>query len=68
MVQTAQQLIKNKNKKIKDNPSKNRTLLLESKLIEYSIDRAKYHGGDLEGLSIVRMFLKIQMKSLTNLK
>ena len=29
---------------------------MESKLIECGIDRAKYHGGDLEGTSIVRMF------------
>ena len=29
---------------------------MESKLIEYGIDRAKYHGDDLEGTSIVRMF------------
>ena len=29
---------------------------MESKIIEYGIDRAKYHGGDLEGTSIVRMF------------
>ena len=29
---------------------------MESKLIEYGIDRAKYHGGNLEGTSIVRMF------------
>ena len=42
--------------KIKEKPSKNITFLLESKLIEYGIDRAKYHGGDLEGTSIVRMF------------
>ena len=29
---------------------------MESKLIEYGIDRAKYHGDDLEGTSIVRLF------------
>ena len=29
---------------------------MKSKLIECGIDRAKYHGGDLEGTSIVRMF------------
>ena len=29
---------------------------MESKLIEDGIDRAKYHGGDLEGTSFVRMF------------
>ena len=56
MVITAQQLIKNQKNKIKEKPSKNITFLLESKLIEYGIDRTKYHGGDLEGTSIVRMF------------
>ena len=58
LVQTALQLIKNQKKKIKEKPSKNITLLLESKLIEYGIDREKYHGGDLEGTSIVRIFKK----------
>ena len=43
-------------KKIKEKPSKNLIFILESKLIEYGIDRVKYHGGDLEGTSIVRMF------------
>ena len=53
LVITSQQLIKNQKNKIKEKPSKNVTFLLESKLIEYSIDRAKYHDGDLEGTSIV---------------
>ena len=56
MVITPQQLIKNQKNMIKEKPSKNITFLLESKLIEYGIDRAKYHGGDLERTSIVRMF------------
>ena len=56
LVITSQQLIKTQKNKIKEKPSKNITFLLESKLIEYGIDRAKYHGGDLEGTSIVRMF------------
>ena len=29
---------------------------MESKLVEYGIDRAKFHGSDLEGTSFVRMF------------
>ena len=58
MVITSQQLIKTQKNKIKEKPSKNITFLLESKLIEYGIDREKYHGGDLEGTSIVRMFQK----------
>ena len=49
LVITAQQSIKNQKNKIKEKPSKNITFLLESKLIEYDIDRAKYHGVDLEG-------------------
>ena len=40
---------------------------MESQLIEYGIDRSKYHGGDLKGISIVQM-LKIQMKYMTNSK
>ena len=42
--------------KVKEKPFKSITLIFESKLIEYGIDRANYHGGDLEGTSIVRMF------------
>ena len=56
LVITAQQSIKNQKNKIKEKPSKNITFLLESKLIEYGIDRSKYHDGDLEGTSIVRIF------------
>ena len=40
---------------MKEKPSKNIPFLLELKLIEYGIDRTKYHGGHLEGTSIVRM-------------
>ena len=47
---------KKSEKKIKEKPSKNITLILESKLIEYGIDREKYYGGYLEETSIVRMF------------
>ena len=47
---------KESKKKIKEKPSRNLTFILESKLIEHGIDRAKYHGGDLEGTSIVRIF------------
>ena len=49
-------IIKTQKNKIKEKPSKNITLLLESNLIEYGIDREKYHDGDLEETSIVRMF------------
>ena len=38
------------------------THILDAKLVEFGIDRARYHGGDLEGTSIVRL-IKIQRKS-----
>ena len=50
---TINKISENKDKR---KPSKRITLILKSKLIEYGIDRAKYHGGDWEGTSIVRMF------------
>ena len=43
LVITSQQLIKTQKNKIKEKPSKNITFPLESKLIEYGIDRAKYY-------------------------
>ena len=36
--------------------SKSITNILEAKLVEFGIYRARYHGGDLEGTSIVRLF------------
>ena len=60
-------IIKKKKKKDKRETFQKITLILESQLIEYGIDRSKYHGGDLKGISIVRM-LKIQMKYMTNSK
>ena len=50
---------KNQKNKRKEKPSKNIIFLVESKLIEYGVDRAKYHGGDLDGISIVRMFQNV---------
>ena len=47
---------KNQKKKLKEKPSKNITFLLESMSIEYGIDRARYHGGDLKETSIIRLF------------
>ena len=32
------------------------THILEEKLVEFGIDRARYHGGGLEGTSIFRLF------------
>ena len=32
------------------------TKILEAKLVDFVIDRARYHCGDLEGNSIVRLF------------
>ena len=58
MIQTTTQLITNQKKKIKEKPSTNLTLILESKLFEHGIDRAKYHGGDMEGTAIIQMFQK----------
>ena len=39
-----------------DKNSKTITKRLEAKLVEFAVDRTKYHGGDLEGTSIVRLF------------
>ena len=39
-----------------DKNSKNITKRLEAKLVEFAVDRTRYHGGDLEGTSIVRLF------------
>ena len=36
--------------------SKSITNVLEAKLVEFGINRARYHGGDLEGTSIIRLF------------
>ena len=36
--------------------SKSITKFLEAKLVEFGIDRGRYHGGDLEGTSIIRLF------------
>ena len=32
---------------------------LEAKLVESGIYRARYHGGDLEGTSIIRLFQNV---------
>ena len=36
--------------------SKSITNVLEAKLVEFEIDRARYRDGDLEGTSIIRLF------------
>ena len=52
----------NQKKNIKDyrlfnnKNSKSIANILEAKLVEFGIDRARYHGGDLEGTSIIRLF------------
>ena len=49
-------------KNIKDHRSSNNKYsksianILEAKLAEFGIDRARYHDGDLEGTSIIRLF------------
>ena len=39
-----------------DKNSKIITKRLEAKLVEFAVDRTRYHGCDLEGTSIVRLF------------
>ena len=39
--------------------SKTTANILEAKLVEFGIDRARYHGGDLEGTSIIRLFQNV---------
>ena len=36
--------------------SKSITNILEATLVEFGIDRVRYHGGGLEGTSIIRLF------------
>ena len=49
-----------KNHRISNNKhSKSITNILEAKLLEFGFDRARYHGGDLEGTSIVRLFQNV---------
>ena len=62
MIQSTNQLINSQKKNIKNYRSSNNihskliTNILEAKLVEFGIDRARYHGGDLEGTSIIRFF------------
>ena len=55
-------MIVSKKNNIKHNRSSNNkhsksiANILEAKLVEFGIDRARYHGGDLEGTSIVWLF------------
>ena len=62
LIQSTNQLIESKKKEIKDyrllhnKTSKSIANILEAKLVEVGIDRARYHGGDLEGTSIIRLF------------
>ena len=62
MIQSTNQLITSKKKNIKNHrSSKNKhsisiTNILEAKLVEFVIDRARYHGGVLQGTSIIRIF------------
>ena len=62
LIQSTNQLIISKKRNIKNHRSSNNKHLksianiLEAKLVEFGIDRARYHGGDLEGTSIVRLF------------
>ena len=62
MIQSSNQFITSQKKNIKNysssnnKPLKSITNIFEAKLVEFGIDRAKYHGGDLEGTSIIRLF------------
>ena len=61
LIQSTNQLITFQKKNIKNYRSSNNkksksiTKILEAKLVEFGIDRAKYHGGDLEETSIIRL-------------
>ena len=71
MIQSTNQLITSQKKNIKNYSSSNNkhlksiTNIFEAKLVEFGIDRAKYHGGDLEGTSISDYF-KMQITSSNN--
>ena len=62
MIQSNNQLITSQKKNIKNyrlsnnKNSKTITNLLEAKLVEFRISRARYHVCDLEGTSIIRLF------------
>ena len=62
LIQSTNQLINSQKKNIKNYRSLNNihskpiTNILEAKLVESGIDRARYHGGDLEGTSIITLF------------
>ena len=46
-----------KNYRLSNNKNyKSITKMLEIKLVEFGIDKARYHGGFLEGTSIIRLF------------
>ena len=62
MIKSTKQIILSQQIKINtyrsshENNSKSITHILEAKLVEFGIDRARYHGGYLEGTSVVRLF------------
>ena len=62
MIQSTNQLITSQKKNIKNYRSSNNknfksiTKMLEAKLVESGIDRARYYDGDLEGTLIIRLF------------
>ena len=33
---------------------------MDSTLVSFEIDKARYHGGDLEGTSIIRLFQNLE--------
>ena len=62
LIQSTNQLI-TPHKKIKPhrsshNKNSKKTIanILEATLVEFGIDRARYHDGDIEGTSIIRLF------------
>ena len=62
LIQSTNKLIISKKRNLKNHRSSNNkhsksiANILEAKLVEFGIDRARYHGGDLEETSIVRLF------------
>ena len=62
MIKSTKQIILSQQIKINtyrsshENNSKSITHILEAKLVEFGIDRAKYHGSDLEETSVIRLF------------
>ena len=50
----------------KGESSKTITQFLKTKLVDFGIDRVRYHDGDLEGTSIIQLFQNADKRFKTN--